>query len=74
MGMPLNEFTDEAVSGPDLKKVKQPYDEIESQRQVAFREVIGRMNKMEANQIRAMLVLVPIAAPARPPARAESMV
>lgn len=50
IGMPLNEFTDEAVSGLEngleeipVGQAKQSYDAIEPQRQAAFRGIIERM-------------------------------
>ncbi|MCJ1349922.1 hypothetical protein MMC31_008165 [Peltigera leucophlebia] len=50
IGMPLNEFTDEAVSGLEngleeipVGEAKQPYDAIEPQRQAAFHGIIERM-------------------------------
>ena len=50
IGMPLNEFTDEAISGLEkgleeipVGQAKQLYDAIEPQRQAAFRGIIESM-------------------------------
>lgn len=54
--MPLNEFTDEAISGLEkgleeipVGQAKQSYDAIEPQRQAAFRGIIENMKGAEPN-------------------------
>lgn len=56
IGMPLNEFTDEAISGLEkgleeipVGQAKQSYDAIEPQRQAAFRGIIENMKGAEPN-------------------------